>query len=213
MTNLNPSTFPGGALELRAGGGHGQPDPGRFQPEAPAAAGTPQPRGRPPGGARCIADTPRRGEGGSGRLGARHPRGAGPRPCERGVAAVRNPPPLSHNPPQRVGPASGPRYRRAPPSSAGRALAEPRTERPERLPSPHSRLPTPGERGPAPFPRAWARREPARVSPAAEEARSRAPFTERLKALPASRSLPPLQRRPPAARSTCFLSGFSPALR
>lgn len=84
MTTPNPSTFSGGLLQLRAGGVHGQPDPGRFWLETPAAPRPPQPRGAHP----AESGVPGKRLGG-GR--ARHPRGSGAaRPCERGVCAMRS---------------------------------------------------------------------------------------------------------------------------
>lgn len=201
---LNPGTFPGGALELRAGGGTRAGRPRQVSARSRGRSGATPARGAHPAG---------RGVPGK-RLGggkASHPRGSrAARPCERRVCAVRSllPAPTARRG-ARATPAGLPR-----PARGGQRRA-PHREEAERLLRPRSRLPAHGAAA-APRP-----------SPALGLGGSRrafgngwlrgalygAPQFPLYSALPASRSLSPFQRQPPVARSTCFLSGSWPALQ
>lgn len=161
-----------------------------------------------PGGARPAGtvyqwDASER-EGGSGRLGARHPRGRRPRPYERGVSATRNPPP----PPQPGLTARAGEWTPLPPGSPLQCREG--TRRAPHRGAALAPLPPP-DTGRARH-RARSRWEPARAEPAAEAARCGAPFADSLGApdMPLSRHYPRYSASLPA-RST-FLPRLLPRL-
>lgn len=195
MTTPNPSTFPGGPLEPRAGGGTRAARAREVSARSPAV---PTRRSAACRGSASEAG----GRDTRGAAGPHVPANGESEPC--GASS-----PLPH-------PASG--LGPLPPGSPGQhgkgTRRAPHREEAKRLLRPHSRLPARGHRGPAPFPRVRVRWEPAsvweRLATGRPLWRASIPFYS---ALPASRSLSSFQRQPPVARSTCFLSGSWPALQ